>query len=123
MKMLIPKYKYISRKRLEQLKRGHGTEEYQTWRNKVLLRDNYQCQFTDKGHKCCSKDSLEVHHIKRFNDANHLRTETFNGITLCAKHHRMIYAKENFYELLFLGIVAENEKHAKNTNPNPSGHS
>lgn len=117
--MLIPRFKYISKKRLEQLKRGHSTEEYQIWRQKVLERDEHRCQFG----ACTETTNLEIHHIKRFKDANHLRTAVFNGITLCEKHHRMIYGKESYYELMFLRTVGDNErKQKRNINPDPSGH-
>lgn len=104
--MWIPRVKPISRKRMAQLVRDHGDKSYQDFRKKVLERDNYMCQFVG----CKSKIKLEVHHIKRFVDAKHLKTDPFNGITLCKKCHRSISQKEQQYELFFLKIALTNQE-------------
>lgn len=116
--MLLPRFKYISPKRLDQLKRDQGSREYQQWRSQVLKRDDNQCQFD--GCKC--KEKLQIHHIRRHTDAIHLRTAVWNGITLCEKHHRGIYGQERMYELKFFRIVDENERKQRQNNPDPSGH-
>jgi hypothetical protein len=70
------------------------------------MRDGNKCQYPG----CTVVDKLEIHHIRRFAQNKHLRTATFNGITLCEKHHDMISQKEEYYELMFFKIVQANEK-------------
>lgn len=53
------------------------------WRKAVFQRDQYTCQ-------CCGNKkggNLEAHHIKNFNDHEHLRFDIDNGITLCQNCH------------------------------------
>lgn len=99
--MLIPKIKPITRKRQAQLKRDFGDPKYREWRDKVLARDAHSCQFPS----CGKKTKLEIHHIKRFTDAKHLKLEVWNGITLCDKCHKKIYGKEKKYEMFFYQII------------------
>lgn len=110
--MFVPRIKPTTQKRLEQLVRGQSTKRYQNWRKTVLARDEEQCQFPS----CKSKEKLEIHHIRRFADAIHLRHQTYNGITLCEKHHRMITGHEKFYELMLFKITAVREKEFKTKN-------
>lgn len=51
-------------------------------RDKAFERDNFTCQF------CGKKESLEIHHIKRYSLYPELRYEMTNVITLCADCHR-----------------------------------
>jgi 5-methylcytosine-specific restriction endonuclease McrA len=110
--MIIPNIKSITNKRLKQLERNSGSKRYQNWRDSVLSRDEFKCQYP----RCDKCENLQVHHIKRFVDAKHLRYERFNGITLCVKHHQMISNNEGYYELMFLRIVLANEsRYEKNS--------
>lgn len=104
--MIFPRKKKITQKRLNQLKRNSGGEKYKEWRNYVLDRDGHCCQHPG----CYESKNLQVHHIKRFSTARHLRTAKHNGITLCREHHEMIYGREQLYELLYFKIVQANEK-------------
>lgn len=104
--MWIPRIKPITKKRLEQLVRDHGSEDYQKWRKEVLDRDDHQCQWPG----CNRKIKLEIHHIKRFTDAKHLKHEVWNGICLCKLHHRSISQKEKSYELFFLKLALANQQ-------------
>lgn len=107
--MFIPRTKYISIKRLRQLERNSGSKEYQNWRNCVLARDGNKCSWPG----CREIDNLEIHHIKRFTDAKHLKHAVYNGITLCAKHHGQITGREEGYELFLSKIVISTEKQNK----------
>ena len=107
--MLIPNIKAITQKRLKQLQRNASSAEYKEWKFYILDRDNHKCQYP----MCNKKDKLQVHHIKRFADNPSLRTETFNGITLCQACHAGIYGKEQFYEMMFFEIVKANEQKYK----------
>lgn len=104
--MYIPKLKYVTPKRLQQLIRNHGGEAYKKWRKYCLERDDYKCQYPG----CCNTKKLQIHHIKRFARNPELRTNNFNGITLCETCHRAIFNKEGSYELIFLKIVKANDK-------------
>jgi hypothetical protein len=53
------------------------------------------------------KKNLEVHHIKKYAASARLRTEKFNGITLCKKHHEMVTGKEEVFEGEFFKIICE----------------
>jgi hypothetical protein len=53
------------------------------------------------------KKNLEVHHIKKYASSARLRTEKFNGITLCKKHHEQVTGKEEVFEAEFFKIVTE----------------
>lgn len=112
--MLIPRIKPITNKRLGQLVRNSSSDKYQMWRDSVLARDENKCQYPG----CCKDEKLQVHHIKRFVDAKHLRYERFNGITLCIKHHQQIANNEGYYELMFLRIVLANEQKLKKNTDN-----
>jgi hypothetical protein len=108
--MWIPNIKPISQKRIEQLQRNSSSQRYQEWRLKVLCRDDNKCQFPG----CREHDKLQVHHIRRFADARHLRYEEYNGITLCEKHHQEVTGHESVYELAFFKIsMANKEKKEK----------
>jgi 5-methylcytosine-specific restriction endonuclease McrA len=58
--------------------------EYKKWREKVFERDNWTCQ------KCfIVGNKLHPHHIKSFAEYPELRFIIENGITLCAKCHKI----------------------------------
>lgn len=103
--MIFPRIKPITDKRLQQIRKGRNTEDYRKWRESVLARDKYTCQYPG-----CSKcEKLEVHHIRRYAHNKHLRTERFNGITLCSKCHDKISGHEERLELAFFKIAKANE--------------
>ena len=79
-------------------------EAYREFRRSVLKRDSYKCQYPG----CEIRHQLEVHHIKKYADHHRLRTEIFNGITLCKKHHCAITGKEEQYESVFYRTVIAN---------------
>ena len=93
----------MSKKRF---KSNRETEFYRNFRRSVLKRDSYSCQYPG----CKKRDNLEVHHIKKYSEHHRLRTETFNGITLCSKHHFFITGNEENYESLFFRIVTANSR-------------
>jgi hypothetical protein len=63
-----------------------NTYEYKQWRNKILERDNFKCQYD----KCDEKTNL-AHHIKSYKDYTELRIDLNNGISICKKHHNIIH--------------------------------
>jgi 5-methylcytosine-specific restriction endonuclease McrA len=67
-----------------------------------MARDDYSCQYPG----CECKTTLQVHHIKRFAKYARLRTEVFNGVTLCKNHHDLVTGKEEKYEEMFFKVVA-----------------
>jgi predicted restriction endonuclease len=97
----------VARKRLRQPRRrrkdGRYSPEYWAFRKVVLKRDQFTCQFPG----CMEKKNLEVHHIKKYAASARLRTEKFNGITLCKKHHEMVTGKEEVFEGEFFKIICE----------------
>ena len=66
-----------------------ASKEYKEWRLKVFTRDGFTCQI-------CKKvgGELNAHHIKRFAKDKENRFNVANGITLCAKCHRMVHKTE-----------------------------
>ncbi len=107
--MIVPRTKPITQKRLEQILKGRNDQKYRNWKDAVLARDGFVCQFPN----CQEKQKLEVHHIKRWTDSAHLRHEIFNGITLCKKHHASIQGQEKFWEIPFFEIVKANAANNK----------
>ncbi len=82
------------------------TELYRNFRRQVLKRDSYTCQYPG----CKIRSGLEVHHIKKYSEHFRLRTEVFNGITLCFKHHNFVTGRESDYESLFFRTVMANSR-------------
>ena len=99
--MIIPRLQPILNKRLVHLMTSRSSAEYNVFKEKVLKRDEWTCQFPN----CKSQAQLEVHHIRPFSKDKHLRTDEMNGITLCHKCHSKLKAKEQQYEMLFFQIV------------------
>ena len=72
------------------------------WKNEVLERDNHTCQLCG----CNDEDAiLHIHHIKKYSEYKHLRTDINNGITLCNKCHNEIFGREEEYEDIFIDII------------------
>ena len=82
---------------------GRYSPEYWSFRKEVLKRDGFCCQFPG----CNEKRGLEVHHIKKYASSARLRTEKFNGITLCKKHHDQVTGKEEQFESEFFKIICQ----------------
>ena len=72
------------------------------WKNEVLERDDYTCQLCG----CNDEDAiLHIHHIKKYSEYKHLKTDINNGITLCNKCHNEIFGREEEYEDIFIDII------------------
>ena len=108
--MLIPRFKFVTKKRLKQLERNIGSEKYQIWRKTVLERDNNTCQWPG----CTNKDKLEVHHIKPYSRYLNLRFNPYNGITLCKECHQKTFGKEDFYAVMLTKKVFSNADKKEN---------
>lgn len=117
--MLPINIKPITEKRLKQLQRGASKRDYVVWKDYVKARDNYQCQYPRCPNKYKRNVKLEVHHIRKFSTHKHLKTDKFNGITLCEDCHKGIYGREEMFERLFFEIVKSNESKKNKSN---SGH-
>lgn len=69
----------------EKVRARRQTKEYDDWRRKVFLRDNYTCLLCDqRGY------SLVAHHIKPFVEYPELGLEVGNGATLCFSCHGIL---------------------------------
>lgn len=99
--MFIPRTKPITQKRLTQLESARNSKAYRDWKKAVFTRDENKCQYPG----CNNTEKLEAHHIRPFSVHKHLRTQIFNGITLCRACHSKITNVESKYELLFFEIV------------------
>lgn len=73
--------------------------DYRVWRGAVLERDLGFCRL------CLSRESLEVHHIKRFGTHPDDRWDVDNGVTLCHDCHIGFRHHEEEYEEI-LAFVA-----------------
>ena len=102
--MFIPRFEYVTKKRLKELERDSGSRKYQIWRSKVLERDGHICQWPN----CKNKENLQVHHIKTFSKFMDLRYNVYNGITLCQECHRKTFGKEEFYAVMLTKKVFAN---------------
>lgn len=57
---------------------------YKEWREKVLKRDGYKCQF------CGSSEKLHVHHLIPWFENDELRFDEKNGSVVCSSCHGKI---------------------------------
>jgi len=64
------------------------SKQYQVWRNKVFLRDNYTCQMCSARSGKDKAVILNSHHIKSFSEYPERRFWVSNGITLCKDCHK-----------------------------------
>lgn len=76
------------------------TPAYKAMRYSALSRDSFKCVL------CDSNKGLEIHHIKRFCDAEHLRYAVSNVVTLCQNCHELVTGREESYQEEFQRIVA-----------------
>ncbi len=81
--------------------RNYDNPVYKQWRKDVAVRDNRTCQYPG----CCSKKSLQIHHILSWSKYPALRFNVQNGITLCKKHHDMIWGREDDFIKIFHNIL------------------
>jgi 5-methylcytosine-specific restriction endonuclease McrA len=58
-----------------------GSPQYNAFRDSVLERDGYVCQW------CGSRKQLQVHHVKPYASHPNLRFDPDNGLTLCVECH------------------------------------
>jgi hypothetical protein len=66
----------------------HTSPEYKLWRKEVYHRDGFKCR------ECGSNNKIEAHHIIPLRIDFEKRFDINNGITLCKKHHRLVFGKE-----------------------------
>jgi hypothetical protein len=81
--------------------RDYKYPEYKAWRTAVKTRDGNMCQWPG----CCSRNRLEVHHIKTWRKHPLLRFCITNGITLCKTCHASIKGREEDYETFFIKLI------------------
>lgn len=65
----------------------YGTQQHRDWRETVLRRAGYRCEWTDNGMRCSRRApeyQLYADHIKERSDGGH---DTGAGQALCAVHH------------------------------------
>lgn len=73
--------------------RNWNSREYKKWRLSIYRRDKFICKWPN----CRSRKRLNAHHIMEWSTYPLLRFNIKNGITLCAKHHRLITGNETYY--------------------------
>jgi len=73
-----------TKKQLKKLEMREIKKKDKEWREKVLARDNNQCQY------CGRKEFLDCHHILP-RELTAYRWVLENGIVLCKKHHRFSF--------------------------------
>jgi hypothetical protein len=71
----------------EERKIRRRDNEYAQWRQKVLERDNYTCQLTNK------QEKIIVHHLEGYANNKKLRYDINNGITLLKNIHDEFHNK------------------------------
>lgn len=74
---------------MEESKRARNSYDYIKWRDSVYERDSYTCQM------CGSKNKINAHHKKNFDDFPDLRFDIDNGITLCEKCHAKVHKEHS----------------------------
>lgn len=79
---------------------------YKKWRKDIKERDGYKCQWPF----CQSNKKLQAHHIKSWSKYPNARFLLNNGITLCQRHHKLVFRKEEQYASLFLRILNRDKK-------------
>jgi predicted restriction endonuclease len=75
------------------IKRHRISLEETAWRNEVLKRANYQCQWLyENKERCQTKGdkNLEAHHRNKRSQRPDLKLDLANGAALCRFHHRFI---------------------------------
>ena len=82
-------------------KRNYNDPKYKQWRISVYKRDGFKCKFPG----CSNNKKINAHHIVRWADAEFLRYDISNGITLCSLHHKLVTGNENTYMKLFIDII------------------
>lgn len=80
----------------------YGSQEWREKRERILARDNYECQWCkEEGRVTASDESvMEVDHIKELSEYPELALDDDNLRTLCKdchnrRHGRMNYRKQN----------------------------
>ena len=83
---------------------GRHLRENGDWIQKVLKRDNYQCQVC----KDKTSNNFNAHHLEGYHWCEELRFEISNGVTLCKNCHKEFHhlfgmkwnTSEQFYQFL-----------------------
>lgn len=77
------------------------SNRYKEWRRSIFGRDDSTCQL------CGIRDSLEVHHIKKYSEYPELRFDICNGITFCKECHSSMKGKEELFEEKCFQIISK----------------
>lgn len=85
--------------------RPYRSKRYLNFRRKVLMRDEWSCQWPKCKATIFRGDRIVVHHIKKWSTHPKLRFRTSNGIALCWTCHEKTLKKEEKYEKMFKEIV------------------
>lgn len=83
-------------------KRNYADPRYTKARADCRKRDGYRCRWPG----CNIRYNLVVHHLRTWAKFPLLRFNVNNMITLCRKHHKMTFKKEEYYLPMFLRILA-----------------
>jgi len=74
-----------TKEQIDELQRLRHSQQYIRWRDSVYERDCYTCT------RCGTKEDIQAHHIKSFDEYPELRFSVENGITLCRSCHTKIH--------------------------------
>lgn len=79
----------------------YGSQEWREKREKILKRDNYECQWCKaEGRVTVSEESvLEVDHIKELSEYPELALDDDNLRTLCKDCHNRRHGRMNYKHL------------------------
>ena len=107
----IAKLFNVSRARIHQICSGYSSEKIKEYKLKILLRDNYKCQW---GETCKEKNVMDkdliIHHIDFNNENNNFN----NLITLCKWCHSKFHSQNNIDEKIEKILKNKKSKIKKN---------
>ena len=92
--------------------RNYDDPAYKQWRKDVYNRDKHMCRYPG----CTCKKRVQAHHILPWSEYPALRYNIQNGITLCRKHHDLIWGREKDFIKIFHDILLRKIKNGSKDN-------
>lgn len=83
----------------------YNSTDYDIWREKILERDNHECQFfagkwndgIHKPYKIIPRRATTTHHIIPIKERPDLCLDLDNGVALCFEAHEIIEGRHRFW--------------------------
>lgn len=85
--------------------RSYEDKKYKEARVSCLKRDGFQCRWPG----CGEKKKLQCHHILPWARYPTVRYSVSNLITLCKKHHHLVWRKEEQYAGLLKQLLLKDK--------------